>query len=274
MAFIQCHFWSSVLQMQMPMWVLLPQGRCMSRRGRTGPGLPTLYLLHGLSDDHTIWMRRTSIERYVAAKGLAVVMPTVHRGFYTDMATGGRYWSFISEEAPAVARGLFGLSDRWEDRFVAGLSMGGYGAFKLALRQPDRWAAAASLSGAMDILQRLAGEPSEWRSEMLRIFGPPEVARGGDDDLFALASRLVAGSGPRPMLYQICGDKDYLYAENLAFRDHCSAIGLDVRYEEDPGCAHAWDYWDLCIQRVLQWLPLPDAAPEPESAQDPELSTT
>lgn len=91
---------------------------------------PTLYLLHGLSDDHTIWLRRTSIERYVASMGLAVVMPAVHRSFYTDMDKGYRYWTFISEELPALARSFFPLSDKREDNFAAGLSMGGYGAFK------------------------------------------------------------------------------------------------------------------------------------------------
>ena len=70
--------------------------------GRTRDGAPpVLYLLHGLSDDDTIWLRRTSIERYVAPLGLAVVMPQVHRSFYADEVYGGRYWTFLSEELPA-----------------------------------------------------------------------------------------------------------------------------------------------------------------------------
>lgn len=103
----------------------------------TGNLHPTLYLLHGLSDDDSIWLRRTSIERYVAQMGIAVVMPQVHRSFYTDMAAGGQYWTFISEELPALARSFFPLSAKREDNFVAGLSMGGYGALKLGLRKPE-----------------------------------------------------------------------------------------------------------------------------------------
>lgn len=252
MAFLEAHFWSEALKMQCEMWVLLPQSR--PRDGRTGH--PTLYLLHGLSDDQTIWLRRTSVERYVETMGLAVVMPTVHRGFYTDMAAGGRYWQFISEDVPRAARMFFPLSDKRADNFVAGLSMGGYGAFKLALRQPGQWAAAASMSGAMDITQRVSGDESDWTNEMQRIFGPPEAARGSDNDLFHLASSLKRSRRPRPALYQLCGDKDFLYHENLAFRDHCRRLKLDLRYEEDAGYGHTWDYWDLCIKRVLAWLPL------------------
>ncbi len=158
------------------MHVILPQQTHtqIGMQNVTGTGLhPTLYLLHGLSDDDSIWLRRTSIERYVADLGIAVVMPQVHRSFYTDMAEGGRYWTFISEELPTLARSFFPLSHQREDNFVAGLSMGGYGAFKLALRKPEQYAAAASLSGALDMVAHLnnTGGSALQQAEMKRIFG-------------------------------------------------------------------------------------------------------
>ena len=125
-----------------------------------------LYLLHGLSDDDTIWLRRTSIERYVAPLGLAVVMPQVHRSFYTDEAHGNRYWTFLSEELPELVHHFFRLSRRREDTFVAGLSMGGYGALKWALREPERFAAAASMSAAADVAGMQAH--GDWRPELVR----------------------------------------------------------------------------------------------------------
>ena len=112
---------------------------------------PHAVSLHGHADDHTSWQRFTSIERYAEGLNLAVVMPAVHLSFYNDMAHGGKYWQFISEEVPAVVRDLFPLSSERKDNFVAGLSMGGYGAYKLASTYPERFAAAASLSGALDI---------------------------------------------------------------------------------------------------------------------------
>ena len=136
------------------MTVLLPQQTAtqIGMAGHHSAGSPpVLYLLHGLSDDDTIWLRRTSIERYVAPLGLAVVMPQVHRSYYTDEAYGGRYWTFLSEELPQLVDTFFRLSTDRRDTFVAGLSMGGYGAIKWALRQPHRFAAAASLSGVLDV---------------------------------------------------------------------------------------------------------------------------
>ena len=149
------------------MTVVLPQATS-SQIGLTGEttggDAPVLYLLHGLSDDDTIWLRRTSIERYAAPLGLAVVMPQVARSFYTDEAHGNRYWTFLSEELPQLARSFFHLSDRREDTFVAGLSMGGYGALKWALHRPGRFAAAASLSGALDLV---AVSQDEWRKPLM-----------------------------------------------------------------------------------------------------------
>jgi S-formylglutathione hydrolase FrmB len=254
MALIHCDFFSKVLDLSTSMVVILPQLE-PSQGGRRRK-YPTLYLLHGLSDDHTTWQRRTSIERYVEPLGLAVVMPAVHRSFYTDMVHGYRYWTFISEELPALARSFFPLSDARKDNFVAGLSMGGYGAFKLALSHPDRYAAAASLSGALDIVSVVDDEDEEdsWREEMQWVFGDPEDLAGSDNDLFHLARR-VARLNVRPRLYQCCGTEDFLYPENVRFKELAESVGLDLTYEEGPG-EHEWEYWDQQIQNVLAWLPL------------------
>lgn len=256
MALIQCHFFSEVLGLSTSMTVILPQ-QTSAQIGMTntaGNGLhPTLYLLHGLSDDDSIWLRRTSIERYVASMGLAVVMPQVHRSFYTDMEHGGKYWTFISEELPALARSFFPLSHAREDNFVAGLSMGGYGAFKLGLRCPDRFAAAASLSGALDMVSRIG--PAEDRLYDNRlIYGDRDIS-GTDDDLLHLVRKVDAGDGPKPMLYQCCGTEDFLYEDNQSFRQVCEQTSLDYTYQEGPG-GHDWGYWDTHIQNVLKWLPL------------------
>src|SRR5690349_9975630 len=147
----EVNFCSETLGLLSSLYVLLPQRPLAEAQNKPRKKLRTLYLLHGHSDDHTAWQRYTSIERYAEGLNLAVVMPAVHLSFYNDMAHGGRYWQFISEEVPALVRDTFPLSARREDNFVAGLSMGGYGAFKMALTHPGRFAAAASLSGAVDI---------------------------------------------------------------------------------------------------------------------------
>ena len=147
----EVRFFSETLGLMSTMHVLLPQRTMAEAQRKRAPKVRTLYLLHGHSDDHTAWQRWTSIERYAEVFNIAVVMPAVHLSFYNDMVHGGKYWQFISEEVPLLVRDMFSLSARREDNLVAGLSMGGYGALKLALTHPDRYAAAASLSGAVDI---------------------------------------------------------------------------------------------------------------------------
>ena len=255
MALIHCDFFSYVLDLSTSMTVILPQPAMTSLRRNTNRRHPTLYLLHGLSDDHTVWQRRTSIERYVEGWNLAVVMPDVHRSFYADMANGYRYWTFISQELPAIARSLFPLSAARKDNFVAGLSMGGYGAFKLALTYPDRYAAAASLSGVLDIVADSQEPDPEYQAELSMIFGKKRRLAGSPNDLFYLAGKMADSDGLKPNLYQWCGWEDSLFDENVNFRKYAREIGLELTYEEGPG-DHNWDAWDEQIQRVLEWLPL------------------
>jgi putative tributyrin esterase len=254
MALLRCDVFSDALGLSTSMTVILPQPTT-TQIGLTGGAAdeppPVLYLLHGLSDDDTVWVRRTSIERYVAPLGLAVVMPQVHRSFYTDEAYGLRFWTFVSEELPEIVGRFFRVSQAREDTFVAGLSMGGYGALKLALRQPARFAAAASLSGALDVADLARSnrqeDPMLWR----RVFGERRV-QGSDDDLFALVARAKPDS--LPALHVSCGTEDYLIASNRAFIEACRARRVAVSTICDPG-EHEWGYWDARIQDVLAWLP-------------------
>jgi len=256
MALIHCDFFSESLGLCSSMTVILPQAtkRQIGMTGKAGPTKhPVLYLLHGLSDDHTIWLRRTSIERYVSDLGLAVVMPSANRSYYTDMHSGPKYWTFISEELPVLVESFFPISNRRGDTFAAGLSMGGYGAFKLALARPEKFAAAASLSGALDP-QGLADLMPDRTLEHLSIFGDKSL-RGTSNDLYHLSRELAKSDAVKPRLFQCCGTEDFLYRDNLKFRDHMKSLPFDLTYEEGPG-THDWGYWDANIQKVLRWLPL------------------
>ena len=243
MALIRCDFAAETLDLDTSMTVLLPE------RGAVPP--PVLYLLHGLTDDHTAWTRWTSIEQYADAKGLAVVMPQVHRSFYANEAYGMRFWDFLSVELPRVVHRLFRLSTRREDTFVAGLSMGGYGAFKWALREPERFAAAASLSGALDLAYLQARDLRPHIRELVaRVFADRVVA-GGDDDLLHLVATADAAVLPRLMLR--CGTKDYLVEQNERFAAACRDAKVTLDSALSPG-DHDWAYWDEQIPVVLDWM--------------------
>ncbi len=190
-----------------------------------GPGpFPVLYLLHGLSDNHTAWTRRTSIERYVAGLPLIVVMPDGGRGWYTDSATepAGAYETFIVRDLVGFIDRTFRTRSERGGRVIGGLSMGGYGAVKLALKYPQTFCAAVSHSGA---LSRPDERNFEEGSELRRIFG--EQPAGGADDIYTLAEKVSGSSAPA--LRIDCGEKDFL----LGYNRNCH------RHLQDLGVAHA-----------------------------------
>lgn len=251
----ELNFFSEVLSIRSTMNVLLPQRSLAETKSKHIPKYRTLFILHGHSDDHTAWLRWSNIEKYVEGLNLAVVMPAANLSFYTDMINGKNYMQFISEEVPAVVRDMFSLSSNREDNFVAGLSMGGYGAFKLALTYPERYAAAASLSGVVDIADTSVHEnvrKDDWMVEFRAIFGDLNKVAGSKHDLFTLAGN-VAKAPIKPRLYQCCGTEDILFDGNVRFRDAARKLPLDLTYEEGPG-EHNWAYWDMMIQNVLKWM--------------------
>jgi len=258
MIFSDFHFYSNTLGIQTTAYVLMPEMDVMRTQKKP---LPVLYLLHGLSDDHTRWMRQTRIEQYAEKYRIAIVMPAVARSFYTDMDSGaGKYFTFVSEELPRVMESYFPLSKKREDRFAAGLSMGGYGAMKLGLRLPDRYGAIASLSGALemerDYHRPRGGGEAEFVHELNGIFGSEEELLSSDNNLSLVAEKLDCKKAPR--MYVACGDKDFLIEYNRHF---VKTFGqkFGIHYEEVPGEAHTWPFWDQQIEKVLRWLNVPEA---------------
>lgn len=247
MAHLVVDYYADALGVQTRMHVLLPQ------RPAAGKA-KTLYLLHGMSDDEGTWMRRTSIDRYAEEHGLAVVMPDGGLGWYTDMYRGLAWFKFISGELPALCRRFFPiLSDKREDTYIGGNSMGGYGALKCALRAPRTFSRVISLSGALDaadtaINNTVPATRRYWED----VFGPAEDVSGSENDLFAAATALT-DPALRPRIYMWCGTEDFLYGQNTRMRDHLRALGYDLMYEESPG-DHQWRHWDKKIADALDWL--------------------
>jgi putative tributyrin esterase len=253
MAFLQVQFFSDALGLCSSVNVLLPQAEARARDRE----VPVVYLLHGHSDDHTMWMRRTAVERHaeVLAPEFAVVMPAVDKSFYSDMKHGNRYWTYVSEELPQVMSSLFPLSGRREDTFSAGLSMGGYGALKLALNRPERFLACASFSGACEMGERLKNLDlgDGFNRALLDIFGSEQDFQHSENDLMWQAERVAKGEYI-PKIYMACGTKDFLYENNLKFLEHLRKLGLPVTWEATPGREHTWDYWDEQVQVALKFF--------------------
>ena len=253
MALLQIQFFSAALNVASTVNVIMPEANQGIGMGVSRDERPpkVLYLLHGYSDDHSIWMRRTSVERYAANHNLAVVMPAVNHSFYCNEAYGEKYWDYVSDELPDTMHRFLRLSRRPEDTYVAGLSMGGYGAMRLALTYPERFAGAGSFSGTADLsgilYQRHRG------TELDRVFGDRKEIKGSEYDTFFLMEK-NAGAPHKPWLYVSCGTKDFLFEQHRAFVPALRKNGWDVMSHEEPDAVHEWGFWDEQIKAFIELI--------------------
>jgi S-formylglutathione hydrolase FrmB len=235
MAFAEIRYFSGAIGKQNSANVILPDV--------PGPW-QVMFLLHGMSDDHTIWSRRSRIESYVTELPLLVVMPDGGRSFYCDAVEGFAYNTAIAHELPSLIRRWFPVRDRW---CVTGLSMGGYGAMRLALDDPELFASTCALSAALNF-----GHDPEYRTgenrEFARIVGSDPA--GGPNDLYHLIS--VLAPERRPHIRIDCGREDFLIEHNREFHRHLDGLGVPHEYEERPG-DHNWDYWDLTVRPAIEF---------------------
>lgn len=244
---------SKVLQLETGICVVVPQSRTQAP---TGEKRKVLYLLHGYSDGYTSWLYKSNIAEYVQTRNIAVVMPEVHHSFYTDMKYGMQYFTYITQELPEICADLFPISKRREDTFVAGLSMGGYGAMKCALSYPNRYAGVAALSGALDMQRileaNLNGQRGRSGQEMMAFWGSDKADKSAD--LYYLADKTAKKKADRrPKIYMACGKQDFLVEANREFSKKLESLDYDLLYEEWDG-VHNWNFWDTAIQKALDHL--------------------
>jgi len=213
-----------------------------------------LYLLHGLAANSDEWIRFSKIEYYAKKYNFIVIMPEVNRSFYSNMEYGWNYFDYVSKELPSICQRWFNIPTDRNSTFIAGESMGGYGALKTALKCPEQYAAVASLSGVVDykafIDRVFKGEFLDMKkSELIAILGNVCQVKN-DDDLFYL---LDGSDKIKPRVIQICGLEDFLYKDNLKFKKKIEALAYDYHYMEWNG-DHEWPFWDVAIQRAIQFF--------------------
>lgn len=239
MAFATLKFYSETLGTQAEINVIIPQGAVKDEKYKV------LYLLHGFGDDHSTWVNNTSIVRYAEKYGICVVLPFAEKSFYSNMKYGADYYTYIAHEVPRIVREFFNVSDKREDNFVAGFSMGGYGALKIALRECDSFAGGAGLSPCADI------KNIGFKDALVPIFGE-DINIPDEDDLLYLADEQGKNLN-KPRLFIGIGTNDFLYENNFELRKKLTDNGYDFTYRESLG-EHNWQFCDEYIQYVLKWM--------------------
>ena len=246
MAFYRATFYAKRFNMDQEFNIIIPDDV------KAGEKLPTLFLLHGYLGNHQQWMRFSSIERYAWKKRMAIVMPEAQNGFYFDHVDGHQYFQVLIDLMEHV-RIVFPLSDKREDTYVAGLSMGGYGAFKWALTHPELFSKAASLSGALDIIRAkkaMIEEPKRYHAKAM--FGNIDLTVS-DLNLYVLLEKHMKEQTVLPDLFIGCGTEDFLYEESVEMHQYLDKHHIAHTYKTSAG-DHHWDFWDAYIQKVIDWL--------------------
>ncbi|MCL2190303.1 MAG: alpha/beta hydrolase-fold protein [Defluviitaleaceae bacterium] len=218
------------------------------------PPTRVLYLLHGMRGGCTNWLEDTRISHYANLHNYIVVMPEVQNSFYTDMAYGANYFTYAAHELPQLVEHMLNVKHSSENTFVAGFSMGGYGALRIALNRPDFFAAAAAFGGALDaqgIFKTLPTMDEASRKIAVSIAGEGlQVPEGGD--LFSLAS--AVGNAPaKPRIFVTCGESDFLLEANRAFAKHIQALPFDFEYKEWAG-EHTWCFCEESLPLMFDFF--------------------
>ena len=244
MAIVSLTTYSSELKMNTLITLIIPDS---PRLDKTLSERKVLWLLHGLNDNATAWIRHTRIEMYAEKHGIVVVMPSFDRSFYFDNVNGMNYFSHLTKELPEYFEKVFGLSRKKEDNFIAGLSMGGYGAMKAGLTYPEQYFAAASFSGviALEVLENFRERENEREFPFLvQEFKNLKTSKNNPVNLLSPDKDIK--------LYISCGLQDHLLAASKIFEEKAKSLGVDAKFVYRDG-AHDWFFWDTEIENFLRY---------------------
>lgn len=262
MAYGTVTFFSDALGQDLTVDYILPDTRRRKRRwvdnGKTWgtEKLKTIWVLHGNGDAHNAWIRKSNIELYARQFDVAVIMPSCGRESYSDSKRGLNYYTYVAEELPAVMRYYLPLSEKREDNFIMGNSMGGQGSLKVAMRNPQNYAAVASFSAGYAYGKYTKLIPGVFDKYSDYIFGSEEEFRGSEDDIMHLIMELKdIPYGKQLRIYQCCGTEDFLYQDNQDLKKQFEEElkGNEYVYSEGPG-GHDWFYWNPEIEKVFKFF--------------------
>lgn len=260
MAFIQVNVFSNALMRQIALNVILPMDVIdYSGKKKKKKDYRTLYLLHGATGNYMDWVLNTGIYRYAEQYQLAVVMISGENEFYQNYPEyHNNYEDFVGRELVELTRNMFHLSERKEDTFIGGYSMGGYGALHAAFSYPDTFGAVIGLSNAI-IFEMAKSWTNDYYSflktpdYMRHCFGDLEKAEQSEKNLVVQVRRMAETHTVFPKIFLSCGQEDHLYEPNLEFYKLLKELGITAAFERTHG-KHDWDFWDYALKCGMEWL--------------------
>lgn len=256
MAFISCKLTSAAMATKVDVQLYFPCDLPAETNSNEIKGVLTL--LHGYTNTGDDWIQFSSCTRYAADNGLVLIIPSVGNSFYSDMVYGSAAYTFITQEMPYQLSQIFKIPSQRDKNFIAGLSMGGYGALKIGLSQPTKFAGCASFSGAVDVASMLAQKDAPGVKEVFTpIFGET-LELPDSSNLFKLATQVATLPKPQqPLIMCTCGKQDYepymIRPQNEIFATHANSLNLKFKYLEWDG-NHEWYFWDKSLVLAIDYF--------------------
>lgn len=249
MALVSVHYRSDQLKKNVEIRLVVPD--CSSGFTKPLSEYPVVYLLHGLSEDASSWIRKSNAERYALERGLILVMPSADRSMYCDGVLGQNYFTYLTRELPDYLHLVFGISSRREQNFIMGFSMGGFGAARAALTYPERYAAWGSLSGLVDLAPMLFRLDASIQEEF--PFLAVEAERIDTSPLNPV--NLINGELQKSLRgYLSCGENDDLLICTRRFHAASQKAGLPNRFVYVPDRGHDWTFWEEQIPAFFDFI--------------------
>ena len=260
MAVLECNMFSNCIGRTITFNAIIPVGknRMFEKDDNAGKPFKTLYLLHGILNNYSAYLTRSRIAELAEANNLAVIMPSGEYSFYVDNPNGCRFGEFIGEELVEETRKMFNLSKRREDTFIAGLSMGGYGALRNGLKYNNVFSKIGAMSSATNIMDIVNTTdhtviPPVGKAFYENIFGDLDKFEGSDKDLIALAMNLKKTDQRIPEIFMASGTEDFLLGMNRKYVGFLREQNIDIVYKESTGI-HDWPFWDEYLEKIINWL--------------------
>lgn len=214
----------------------------------------TLYLLHGLYGSDEIFLANTSIQKFAEDNGIAIVIPCGENSFYVDNKKAHTFYGeYVGQELLDITRNIFPLSDKREDTFIAGFSMGGYGAIRNGLKYSQNFSKIGMISAALitDDIVNYTSDDNVLRSRQFyeSIFGNLDELKGSDADPKAL----INNCDDIPDIFMACGENDFLIDKNIDFYEFLKSNDVECEFVKAPG-EHTWEFSERYIKEFIKRL--------------------
>ena len=262
MAQLQLHYFSEALMKSTTVQIILPNDVPMAMVGENihyKRPIKTLYLLHGFSGSSIDWLFGSRVQDLAIKYNLAIIMPSGDNSFYLDgQATGRAYGRFIGEELVSYIAKTFNLSQKREDIYIGGLSMGGFGAIHTGLQYPMSFHKVVGLSSAL-IIHNIKNKEADFIDGIANYeyytlcFGDLKLLEASENNPEVLYRKLKEEGTRIPPIYMACGTEDFLLHENRMFHEFLQSQNADVDYHESEGI-HDWKFWNEYLEPAIEWM--------------------